>query len=287
MTGAGIDVVTPTFNRPPEMLRNAVQSALASPLIRRIIVVDDGSNTPADTVLKNLDRVEVLRQANAGPSAARNRGLDATTASFVILMDDDDELVAAGLEPMVAIAEKTGASAVLGGREEFKDDGSVKPLPWPAELSDRAWPDRRDIFRPLSALRGGALITRRAATVRFDPGLKLYEDKEYLYRCSEFGPIAACSALAVRVRSWATGENLSSPQHIDRRVVDHLQIAARYPILRDFPGWQEQTRWLLRFYAKHGRDGALWQKLRAAGRECGVSVDLKSRTRWALRSKTA
>lgn len=281
-----VDVVMPTYNRPAEILREAVMSALASPLVSRVIVIDDGSRAPAIDFLRGLDsRLEVLRQENSGPSAARNRGLDAATAPYVALMDDDDELVPASLPVMIQLAERFGASAVLGAREEFGDNKPVKPLPFPPDLIDRAWPDPRDVFRPMSALRGGAFISRKhgAEAVRFDPSLKLYEDKDYLYRCTKFGPTAGSSALAVRVRRWASGANLSSPQHADRRVVDHLAIAAKYPELADFPGWKEQARWLLNFYAKHGSNPALWARLRASAAASAVTPGLKASARWLAR----
>lgn len=280
----------PTFNRPAEVLRAAVGSALASPLVARVLVIDDGSRVPASDVLAGIDaRVEVVRQGNAGPSAARNRGLDLATCDHVVLMDDDDEMVPAGLGPMIELAERTGASAVIGAREEFGSGQPVRSLPLPADLVDRPWPDRRDVFRPLSAFRGGALILRRRGVegVRFDPTLTLYEDKDFIYRCSAFGPTAGCSTLAVRVRRWGSGENLSSSLHADRRVVDHLEIARRYPELTDFEGWRDQTRWLLRFYAKHGRDPTLWARLRHSAARSGVSPGFKARVRWWLGPKRA
>jgi glycosyltransferase involved in cell wall biosynthesis len=281
-----IDVVMPTFNRPRDILRAAVESAAASPLIHRIIVIDDGSTTAASELLADLDpRIEVLRQDNAGPSAARNRGLETSTAPYLLLLDDDDELVPASLEPMIALAENFGASAILGAREEFGAGLPIKPLPWPSDLTDRPWPDRRDVFRPLSALRGGALIRRSPAIapLRFDPSLKIYEDKEYLYQCAAHGPTVASSTLSVRVRRWPTGESLTSPHHLDRRVTDHIAIQTRYPELRDFAGWREQTRWLLRSYAKQGHNAGVWSRARKAASECAVKPGLKASVRGLAR----
>ena len=75
-----------------------------------IVVVDDGSNDP-ETIeaLARLDddpEVTVLRQPeNAGPSAARNRGIEQLNTSYVLPIDADDQLIPDALERMTAQLE--------------------------------------------------------------------------------------------------------------------------------------------------------------------------------------
>ena len=61
-----------------------------------VILVDDGSpdNCPAicDEYAKQDSRVKVIHQKNAGVSAARNAGLDATTGDYIAFVDSDDWL---------------------------------------------------------------------------------------------------------------------------------------------------------------------------------------------------
>ncbi len=94
-----VGVVIPYYQREPGLLRNAVDSVFSqdvesSPLI---VVVDDASPHPPEGDLESLDpalrnRVTVIRQPNAGPGAARNRGLDSlpTDVEFVAFLDSDD-----------------------------------------------------------------------------------------------------------------------------------------------------------------------------------------------------
>jgi glycosyltransferase involved in cell wall biosynthesis len=76
----------------------------------QIVVVDDGSDD-AETIdaLTRLDHdpeVTVLRQPkNAGPSAARNRGLAELETSYFLPIDADDELVPDAIERMLAQLE--------------------------------------------------------------------------------------------------------------------------------------------------------------------------------------
>jgi cellulose synthase/poly-beta-1,6-N-acetylglucosamine synthase-like glycosyltransferase len=59
-----------------------------------VIVVDDGSSDEtakiAESIAAKDSRVQVHRQANGGPSAARNRGIDAGTGEYVSMLDSDD-----------------------------------------------------------------------------------------------------------------------------------------------------------------------------------------------------
>jgi len=72
-------IVIPTYNR-PKQLASCLQAieGLTYPRDRfEVIVVDDGSRTPLDSIVNKFsDRVAVrlILQSNAGPASARNRG---------------------------------------------------------------------------------------------------------------------------------------------------------------------------------------------------------------------
>jgi glycosyltransferase involved in cell wall biosynthesis len=56
-----------------------------------VIVVDDGSTDGTAGVATSYgSRVRYIDQQNAGPAAARNRGLEAATGDFVAFLDADD-----------------------------------------------------------------------------------------------------------------------------------------------------------------------------------------------------
>src|SRR6186713_2221545 len=70
-----------------------------------VIVVDDGSPDRAEiaaAVARFGNRVTLVEQANLGAAAARNRGMTATNAEFIALLDADDEWFPAFLEEQLA-----------------------------------------------------------------------------------------------------------------------------------------------------------------------------------------
>ena len=90
--GFDISVVIPTYNR-RDLVQRAIDSVMAQTAGRHeIIVVDDGSTDgTADALLSaHGDRIRLLRQANAGVSAARNAGMRQATAPLIALLDSDD-----------------------------------------------------------------------------------------------------------------------------------------------------------------------------------------------------
>ncbi len=91
MTSPLVSVVIPAYNG-GAMLRTAVDSALAqtyAPI--EVVVIDDGSTEDVAALLGPVaDSIRLVRQANAGTAAARNRGIHESRGDFVALLDQDD-----------------------------------------------------------------------------------------------------------------------------------------------------------------------------------------------------
>jgi glycosyltransferase involved in cell wall biosynthesis len=95
-----ITVVIPCFNH-GRFLLESVDAALAQdggpP---SVIVVDDGStDTETRRALEELpDTVELIRQENAGVSAARNAGFENSDSELLLMVDADDRLTPDALD---------------------------------------------------------------------------------------------------------------------------------------------------------------------------------------------
>jgi glycosyltransferase involved in cell wall biosynthesis len=108
-----VSVIIPCYKH-AQYLPRAIESALAQTYPRvEIIVVDDGSpDDTADVALRYADRgVKLVRQSNAGLSAARNAGVRAASAEWLLFLDADDWIDADVVERMAATAQR-GCSLV-------------------------------------------------------------------------------------------------------------------------------------------------------------------------------
>ena len=100
----------PLFNK-RLWIRRALDSIAAQTLAAiEVIVVDDGSTDGSDRIAAHYPdaRFRLIQQENAGPGAARNRGLQECSAEFVAFLDGDDEWLPDYLETSVREIERLG-----------------------------------------------------------------------------------------------------------------------------------------------------------------------------------
>lgn len=112
-------IIIPTYNR-PERLGECLQALaqLDYPRDRfEVIVVDDGSQVPLDSVVATFQseiELVLLRQANAGPAAARNYGAQQAKGEFFAFTDDDCKPTANWLR-VLAERFREVSGAMIGG----------------------------------------------------------------------------------------------------------------------------------------------------------------------------
>jgi glycosyltransferase involved in cell wall biosynthesis len=91
MSRSLISCIVPVFNG-ARYLREALESIFQQtyrPL--EVIIADDGSTDGTVAVAQSYgDGITYLKQANAGPAAARNLGLSRARGEFVAFLDADD-----------------------------------------------------------------------------------------------------------------------------------------------------------------------------------------------------
>lgn len=132
MKGSGISVVIPAYNR-AGLIGPTLESLLKQTLpAEEILVVDDGSTDRTVEVAEGFGGpVRVIRQANAGPGAARNRGFQESTGEFIHFFDSDDIAVPNKHEIQFKALGRTGADIGYG--------------PWIKGVFDQGlfWPEGR------------------------------------------------------------------------------------------------------------------------------------------------
>ena len=179
-----------------------------------LTLVDDGSvDGTAETAARCADpRLTIIRQPNAGVSAARNRGAAqaaATAPDALLFLDGDDWLAPDALRRLAAgLAAAPGAAAVHAPFA-FVGESAAPSAPGPLDI--RAAPHTPD---PLPSLilgnlfaNGGQLLIRAEAWRRaggFREDLRFGEDWEGWTRLALHGPFIAIGgppALFVRRRA--------------------------------------------------------------------------------------
>jgi len=130
-----ISVVVPTWQR-ADLLRNRCLPSLAcSKAETDLIVVADGHDPAARLIAAEfraryleIDRPDYprdeLQRWHAVGIRAVNAGLDAATGDWVIVVNDDDELVPGGLDALVERAAGSNADVIHGGSSVLQRDGS-------------------------------------------------------------------------------------------------------------------------------------------------------------------
>ena len=111
-------IVVPSFNRPKQLAACLKALTRQEGITYEVIIVDDGSPTPLEPICAQYsDIVTCIRQDNAGPAAARNRGVDEARGSFVALTDDDCQPEPTWLAKLVE-AHAGREDVMVGGRVE-------------------------------------------------------------------------------------------------------------------------------------------------------------------------
>ncbi len=133
-----VSVVIPTFNY-GRFLGQAIESVLSqtySPI--ECIVVDNGSTDNTPTVLAGYQgRVQVITQANLGPSVARNTGISAASGDYVAFLDADDWWERNKVAIQMRFLElNTQIDAVGCGERHVNEDGRVITESIPTPLTN-------------------------------------------------------------------------------------------------------------------------------------------------------
>ena len=131
-----VSVIIPVYNQAGYVSR-AVQSVLDQTLTEfELIIVDDGSTDNTPQVLAGFTdpRIRIIRQPNAGLSAARNRGLKESTAALVTFLDSDDYFLPTKLEIMCGYLNGHPDVGMVAGQFIYiDDDGNTLGQPAPAQ----------------------------------------------------------------------------------------------------------------------------------------------------------
>ncbi|HJR53571.1 MAG TPA: glycosyltransferase [Gemmatimonadota bacterium] len=174
-----VSVIIPVYNG-ARFIAEAVHSIVAQEYDSlEIIVVDDGSTDETAEIVARLGRdVRYIFQENAGPGAARNRGIRDASGDLIAFLDADDLWAAGSLRFLLnRLVEHPELDVVHGYARLFKDGE-------PNSGMNSMNPD--EVF-PYYI---GAGLYRRLAFEKaglFEERLRFSEDTEWYWRAAELG----------------------------------------------------------------------------------------------------
>lgn len=226
-----ISVVIATYNR-AELLNRLLWDLTAqslSPDLFEVVVVDDGSRTPAQDRIDGQTwpyKLTLIRQENGGAAVARHNGITQSHGEFIVIVDDDMALDADFLEKHLAAYSQSPSPDVVLGRIVQSDKLSDMPLH--SRLQQHHLQQMFDKWTPGSDISGASVYTGNVSFRRtlydkvggFNLTLRQAEDRELGVRFEEAGATIAISPEAV---------TLNGSDHIDRDA--WMETSRRYGVL--------------------------------------------------------
>lgn len=181
MNAASVSVIIAVYNG-EAFIRAALDSVrhqTVPPI--EVIVVDDGSTDRTAELVAKESGITLIRQSNAGPSAARNVALARATGEWIAFLDADDIWLPHKLECQLALAaSQPKLEIVMGKYLTFLEEGTSRPS-W---LAPRLLEESADTFAPSVVLAKRELFSRIGL---FNESMRIGEDFEWFTRARVAG----------------------------------------------------------------------------------------------------
>lgn len=241
MTSPLVSAIIPTYNRSGTIAR-AIRSVLKQsyPSIE-ILVVDDGSTDNTKEVLQPFgESIRVLEQSNAGPSAARNRGLAAARGEFVAFLDSDDEWMPSKIARQIDLFSQDIVCCVCnteltGGKDHGETSFSMAGL----HTRTGRWLNPSQVLATRFLLFNQVMMARKEILLQvggFANHLWLLEDYDLALRLSLLGSWGIVSEPLVRKDDDTGGLGVQGMKHHQRRLRAHDDVLSSFllnPLLTD------------------------------------------------------
>ena len=182
-----ISVVVPLYNK-EESIDSAISSILAQDcrVSFEIVVIDDGSTDKSAEIVHQLaarhNNIKYVFQDNAGPSSARNKGIDVANGEWIVFQDADDVFLPGALQVLYDTATREKDISFACANFYIIRENGTKHVPFPkikTAVSDR--PLCLMAFERIFPRQGAFIFNKkRMPEFRFNSQYRRFEDYDIL-----------------------------------------------------------------------------------------------------------
>ena len=167
-----VSIIIPTLDHADDVIRCVESiSRLPDTTSSRIVVVDDGSSEEQHRLLTRLRGVDLVRmEQNTGFAGACKAGVDSTSTEFILLLNNDTEVLPGWLDALVAEMDTNSRTGIAGSMVLRADcrlqeaGGIVWSDGTGSHVASGEWPTQgvARYRRPVDFCSGASLLVRRS-----------------------------------------------------------------------------------------------------------------------------
>lgn len=213
MSTPAVTAIIPTYNR-PLLCAQAIDSVLAQTFgDYELIVVDDGSADETSQMLARYgDRIRVIRQKNAGVSAARNAAIAVAAGRYCAFLDHDDLWMPEKLAAMVPAFDAAPEAGLAYSCVKHLDESGESRSSDDATVEVRSGRLFQELFLREIRISTSSMMARRevlSLVGGYDPAFAVAQDYDLHLRIARRCPIVGVPQVltAVRFTRGSGGQN--------------------------------------------------------------------------------
>jgi glycosyltransferase involved in cell wall biosynthesis len=214
-----ISVIIPCYQQ-GNFLPAAIESVLAQTHgEREIVVVDDGSTDGTAEAASRYAGVVYVRQPNRGSAHARNQGLRASKADYLVFLDADDRLLPEALEVgLSALLEHPQCGMTFGRSRQIDRSGALLPTMGRRLTTDDYY---LSFLRRCYISNPAAAMFRRAifdSGFQFNEALPVCSDYDLYLRLARTWPVYCHNQLVSEYRQHAQQKSSNKERMVEAQI---------------------------------------------------------------------
>lgn len=168
-----ISVIIPTYNNESTITRCLTSICNQTYSDIEIIVINDGSTDKTEEKILSIkdNKIKYMSQANQGPSAARNKGLELAKGEYILFVDADDYVEPDMLKLLYTTAQKNNAQIVnCDINKKFSEKKKIVVEPY---KENQSW---QEFYKDFLLHNGLCSLCNKLIKKSLFENIRLYED---------------------------------------------------------------------------------------------------------------